>query len=110
MTRTPEDSARSRMLDAWLAADTVPPPSPGLRRAILLGFEQRMQGGFRRTFWRELGGVRVVAPALAASLALGIGVAAFLPATSAPVDAVADDGPAYAELALLDGAYEDYLP
>ena len=69
MTQTPEDLRQPRALDALLAADVVPPPSAGLRRAILLGFEQRVQGGFWRTFWRELGGVRVVAPALTASLA-----------------------------------------
>ena len=110
MTQTPEDLRQPRALDALLAADVVPPPSAGLRRAILLGFEQRvqrMQGGFWRTFWRELGGVRVVAPALTASLALGIAVATFIEPTATATE---DEAPEYAELALLDGAYEDYLP
>lgn len=107
MTQTPEDLRQPRALDALLAADVVPPPSAGLRRAILLGFEQRVQGGFWRTFWRELGGVRVVAPALTASLALGIAVATFIEPTATATE---DEAPEYAELALLDGAYEDYLP
>ena len=107
MTQTPEDLRQPRALDALLAADVVPPPSAGLRRAILLGFEQRVQGGFWRTFWRELGGVRVVAPALTASLALGIAVAV---GSMNVATATEDEAPEYAELALLDGAYEDYLP
>ena len=107
MTHLPEDLLPDRALDALLAADAVPSPSPGLRRAILLEFAQRAQGGFWRTFWRELGGARVVAPALTASLALGIAVATFIqPAAETTVE----DAPGYAELALLDGAYEDYLP
>jgi hypothetical protein len=55
----------------------------------------------------------VVAPALATSLALGIAVATFVPSLANPVEAVdqvADEAPAYAELAMLDGAYEEYLP
>ena len=108
MIHAPEIPDEARALDALLAADSVPPPSAGLRRAILLGFEQRLQGGFWRTFWRELGGMRIVAPAFAASLALGIGVASSMPSTT--TDAVVDEAPEYVELALLDGAYEDYLP
>lgn len=107
MTRTPEDLRDARSLDALLAADVVPPPSAALRRAILLGFEQRAQGGFWRAFWRELGGVRVVGPALTASLALGIAVATVIEPVA---PATVDEAPDYAELALLDGAYEDYLP
>ena len=108
MTQTPEDPRQAAALDALLAADAVPPPSPGLRRAILLDAGRHLQGGFWRTVWRELGGVRVVAPALTASLALGIAVSTFvLPATEVDAD---DTAPGYAELALLDGAYEDYLP
>lgn len=104
---TPEDAARDRQLDAWLATDVVPPPSADLRRTILLDFQAHAQGGFWRSFWRELGGVRVVAPALTASLALGIAVATqFSPITEFD----AGDAPDYAELALLDGAYEGYLP
>ena len=108
MTTQPEDLRHGRALDALLAADVVPPPSPGLRRAILLGFERQARGGFWRTVWRELGGLRVVAPALTASLVLGIAVAASVPPALDPADE--DVAPAYAELALLDGAYEDYLP
>ena len=108
MNPMPEDPNADRALDALLAADVVPAPSPALRRTILLDFEQRMAGGFWRSFWHELGGVRVVAPALTASLALGIAVATFAPpATEATVD---EEAPGYPELALLDGAYEDYLP
>jgi hypothetical protein len=113
MTYTPEDPRQARALDALLARDIVPPPSAGLRRAILLGFAERAQAGFWRSFWRELGGLRVVAPALATSLALGIAVATFVPSLANPVEAVdqvADEAPAYAELAMLDGAYEEYLP
>ena len=107
MTTTPEDLRQAHTLDEVLAADVVPQPSAGLRRAILLGFEQRAQGGFWTTFWRELGGARIVGPALTASLALGIAVAAFVEPVS---PATIDEAPDYAELALLDGAYEEYLP
>ena len=105
---TPEDPRADRQLDALLAADVVPPPSAGLRRTILLDFQARAQGGFWRAFWREVGGLRIVAPALSASLALGIAVASLVEPALDP--AIEDTAPGYAELALLDGAYEDYAP
>lgn len=109
MTPTTDESAdQARALDALLAADVVAPPSEGLRRAILLDFEARTAGGFWRALWREIGGLRIAAPALSASLAVGIAVAAMLE-PALPV-AAPGDTPGYAELAMLDGGYEGYLP
>ena len=99
------DDAR---LDALLALDRVPAPSPGLRRAVLLAADARADG-FWRALWRELGGLRVAGPALAASLALGVTVATLLPA-DAVGEPAADTAPDYTELALFDAAYEDYAP
>lgn len=107
-----ETPDQARALDALLAADGVAPPSEGLRRAIVLGFEAHAAGGFWRALWRELGGLRVAGPALSASLAIGIAVAA----VSGPAppggdfDGAPEEAPGYAEFALLDGAYEGYLP
>ena len=106
---TPE---QARALDAWLATDRVPPPSAALREAIVRDFRSRT-GGFWRGLWHELGGLRLVGPALTASLALGIAGAAmtgaFLPAAAPDdTDVDADD---YIALALLEsGDDEDYLP
>lgn len=112
MTTDHESIEQLGALDALLAADVVAPPSAGLRRTILLDFEARSAGGFWRAVWRELGGLRIAGPALSASLALGIAVAAMLePATSPPgADVATEDAPGYAEFALLDGAYEEYVP
>ena len=103
---------QARAFDALLAADVVAPPSPGLRRTLLLDFEARKAGGFWHALWRELGGLRVAGPALSASLAMGIAVAAMTePVSPGAAPAVAgDDAPGYAELALLDGSYDGYLP
>lgn len=106
---TPE---QKRALDALLASDRVPPPSAALREAIVHDFRSR-GGGFWRGLLRELGGPWTLGPALAASVALGIGLAAMIGvAPPAPEPAVADDPSVeYIELALLDGGeYEDYLP
>ena len=113
MTPTrPESADQARVLDALLAADVVQPPAPALRRAILLDYEARSAGGFWRALWREIGGLRVAAPAFSASLAVGIAIAAMmepaLPATGPEV--AGGEAPGYAEFALLDGAYEEYLP
>lgn len=101
--------ARATSLDTLLASDPIAPPRPQFRRAILLA--ARSREGLLRALWHELGGLRVVGPALAASLVLGISAADLLalsdPATQAQADAQA---PGYAELALLNGSYEDYLP
>ncbi len=112
MTTDHETIEEARALDAWLAADVVAPPSAGLRRSILLDFEARSTVGFWRAVWRELGGLRIAGPALTASLAVGIAVAAMLePATSPPdTDVATEEAPGYAEFALLDGAYEEYVP
>ena len=111
MTPThPESADQARVLDALLAADVVPPPSPGLRRAILLDYESRSAGGFWRALWREIGGLRVAAPAFSASLAVGIAIAAMMEPALPALDPAAEDTPGYAEFALLDGAYEEYLP
>lgn len=112
MTTDHESIEQARALDALLAADVVAPPSAGLRRTILLDFEARSAGGFWRALWRELGGLRIAGPALSASLAVGIAVAVMLePAAPAPSADVADgEAPSYAEFALLDGAYEEYVP
>lgn len=100
-----ESPADARALDALLALDRVPPPSPALRRAILLDFDARAAGGFWRGLWREIGGLRIAAPALTASLVLGIaGASLYEPVSSVP------DAPGYAELALFDAPYEDYAP
>ena len=109
-TGQPLDDAH---LDALLAQAHVPAPSAGLRRAILLAADARGET-FWRALWRELGGLRVAGPALAASLALGVAVATLLPdvagdSTEPSVDALADEtAPDYTELALFDAAYEDY--
>lgn len=107
-----ESKEQARALDALLAADVVAPPSAGLRRTILLDFEARSAGGFWRAVWRELGGLRIAGPALSASLAVGIAVAAMMePAVpSIDTDFATEDAPGYAEFALLDGAYEEYVP
>jgi hypothetical protein len=101
------DDARS--FDALLSRDVVSPPSTGLRRAIVLAADARLEGGFWKTLWRELGGARIAGPALAASVVLGIAASAILsPALETATST--DESPDYAELALLDGAYEDYAP
>lgn len=112
MTTDHESPDQARALDALLAADVVPQPRAGLRRAILLDIQARSAGGFWRALWRELGGLRIAGPVLSASLAVGIAVAAMLePATPAPdSDVASEEAPGYAEFALLDGAYEEYLP
>ena len=107
-----ETPDQKRALDALLAGDRVPPPSGALRDAIVRDFRSRT-GGFWRGLLHELGGLRLVGPALTASLALGIAGATlagvFLPASEPDdADVDADD---YIELALLDGGDdEDYLP
>lgn len=101
--------AQAAALDALLAADAVAPPRPPLRRAILLAAEMRGPG-FLPMLWRELGGLRVAGPALAASLVLGIGVADVFGLQSTDAATAATQAPGYAELALLDGSYEDYAP
>ena len=107
-----ETPDQKRALDALLAGDRVPPPSAALREAIVRDFRER-NVGFWRGLLRELGGPWMLGPALAASVALGIGMAAMIGvAPYAPEPAPADDPSAeYIELALLDGGeYEDYLP
>lgn len=100
------DEARS--FDVLLSRDVVAPPSSGLRREIVLAADARLEGGFWKTLWRELGGARIAGPALAASVVLGVAASAMLsPALDATTTA---EPPDYAELALLDGAYEDYAP
>ncbi|WP_460811744.1 hypothetical protein [Luteimonas pelagia] len=100
------DDARS--LDALLGHDVVASLSTGLRRAIVLAADARLEAGFWKTLWRELGGARIAGPALAASVVLGVAASAMLsPALDATTTA---EPPDYAELALLDGAYEDYAP
>jgi len=99
---------RALALDALLAVDAVAPPAADLRRTILAAAEDHVGAGFLRALLRELGGLRVAGPALAASLVLGIATASmFEPLLDTATDVQAPD---YAELALLDGAYEDYLP
>ena len=106
MTPQTESPRDAQALDALLALDRVPAPSPDLRRTILLGFDARMAGGFWRTLWREVGGLRVAGPALAASLALGIAVSTTFSTDPAVTDeAVAPD---YTELALFEAPYEEY--
>jgi hypothetical protein len=100
------DDARS--FDALLSRDVVAPPSTGLRRAIVLAADARLEGGFWNTLWRDLGGARIAGPALAASVVLGIAASAIL--SPALDTATTTESPDYAELALLDGAYEDYAP
>ena len=108
---TDETTGQARALDALLAADVVAPASPGLRRTILLDFEARSAGGFWHALWRELGGLRIAGPALSASIAVGIAVAASLQPAAAPDTPLAgEDAPGYAEFALLDGAYDEYAP
>jgi hypothetical protein len=111
MTPTTDESAdQARALDALLAADVVAPPSDGLRRAILFDFQARTAGGFWRALWREIGGLQVAAPALGASLAVGIAVATMLEPALPPAVPAPGEAPGYAELAMLDGGYEGYLP
>ena len=94
-------------LDALLAQDVPAAPAAGLRRAIVLAAEGRIgTGGLLQALWRELGGLRVAGPAFAASLALGIAVAALV---EEPFELDAGtEVPAYDELALLELGYEDY--
>ena len=70
-------------LDALLDSAALPPPSAALRRAVIDSFVNRPLGLAEslRLLWRELGGLRIAAPALAASLAMGVAMGSWLPAT-----------------------------
>ena len=109
---TPLTPEEDRTLDALLALDTVPPPQADLRRRILRDFDAQAAGGFWTALWRELGGLRVAGPALAASLVLGVAMSTtVVPQADPATDALAaEEAPDYLELALLDTAYEDYAP
>lgn len=101
--------AQAASLDALLSGDRVPPPRPQLRRSILLAARAR-RTGFLPMLWNELGGLRVAAPTLAASLVLGIAVADVFGWQDTVTPDPSVQAPDYAELALLDGSYEDYVP
>ena len=100
-------------LDAALAQlDPVPLPPADLRRRILLAAarephrDARGIAGLLADLWRELGGTRIAAPALALALATGLGLGwEAVPATDA-----ADDGEDLVLLAQFDDSYTEFLP
>ncbi|MBB5014680.1 hypothetical protein [Rehaibacterium terrae] len=94
-------------LDALLDAWQPPAPSPDLRLRLLhaMPLPQRAESLLHR-LWRELGGWRLAAPALAGALALGIAIGVLLPAMEAGDDLLAE----WLSLAQLDDPYEEYTP
>jgi hypothetical protein len=100
--------AQQRALERQLEAlPPAPPPSMDLRRRILAAAPTARPGalGLLAALWGDLGGLRRVGPALAASLALGIA----LTPVAAPLDpALLEGSEDYA--ALSDEDYEDLVP
>lgn len=91
-------------LDARLALP-APAAPPGLRARVLRGAPAVGEGfaDALRALWRGVGGWRVVAPAFAASLALGVALGAALqPAATTSGDAD------LMQLALLDDGYTEF--
>jgi hypothetical protein len=103
----------AQSLDALFEPLAPAPDAPsGLRRTILLTVAQepRAPRGLAQTLrelWRELGGIRVAAPALAAACAFGIGLAWMTaPLPDAPDDASED----VLALAQFEQSYEESAP
>ena len=92
---TPEHALqplRARILNAAARA-----PGPGRSPA---------KGSFWQTLWLELGGLRLVGPALAAALTLGVGLDQLVGSNSLSAQAETD----LVSLALLDEDDEELLP
>lgn len=91
-------------MDHLLAS--MPEPSSTLRAQILAGaISARSQPGFLQRLWEELGGFRLVAPALASSLLL-----AFALVQLDPTNVSVNDEDELFSLALLAVEEEEYLP
>lgn len=106
----PQRSAQ--WLDAQLDTLTAPPLSPRLRTAILAALPARVRvapswRALLAGLWHDLGGPRLVMPALAAALALGVGVGVWLPS---PPDAAATDAADVLALAQFDDDFSELLP
>jgi hypothetical protein len=103
----------ARALDAELALlQPVPAPASGLRRQILLAAAREPRSGTRGILellaglWRELGGARIAAPALALAIAAGIG----LGWDTGPMGDADEDGEDLLLLAQFDENYSEFLP
>lgn len=106
------------MLDAWLDAASVPPaPRMALRTAILASAAAQPRHAAARsqtlvaglaTLWRDLGGARLAAPALAMALAAGIGLGWML---EPPSDTSTEqDGEDFLALAQFTDHYTELSP
>lgn len=99
--------AREQRLDALLDGFDTPPLPAGLHARILRAAPQPARPVWRR-FLDELGGWRLLAPGLAAALAIGVGIGAWLPATTMPPSGNHDTELDILSLARLESGEDDF--